>query len=216
MWSEDDVVMVSAIEHYSYCPRQCALIHVEQVFDENVFTLRGRGVHERADEPVSETVGGVQIERALPIWCERLGLYGRADVVEFRADRIPYPVEYKHGPRRQRRHDDLQLCAQAACLEEMFSTAVARGAVYYHSTRRRREVVFTPELRAQMEEIVLLIRQMRRDGRMPPPVNDARCPRCSLADACVPAVIEAGRQAYHRRQLYRAEPIEEAVGRGEP
>jgi CRISPR-associated exonuclease Cas4 len=205
MRSEEDTVMISAIEHYSYCPRQCALIHVEQVFDENVFTLRGQRAHERADVKSWEMVGTTRVERALPLWSERLGLLGRADTIEFRADGSLYPVEYKHGPRRQHAHDDLQLCAQAVCLEEMFGQAVPQGAIYHHTTRRRREVVFTPELRAEMEAIIAAIRFLRRDGRMPPPVNDARCPNCSLADACVPAVLAAGRLAYQARQLYRIE-----------
>src|SRR5438045_1925823 len=112
-WLDDDWVMISGIEHYSYCPRQCALIHVEQVVDENLFTLRGTRAHERADEATWEMDGTTRIERALPIWSERLGITGRTDVVEFRADGSLYPVEYKHGPRKVRKHDDLQLCAQA-------------------------------------------------------------------------------------------------------
>lgn len=215
MWSEDDLVMISAIEHYSYCARQCALIHVEQVYDENVFTLRGSMAHERADSATSEMVGTTRVERALPIWSERLGIYGRADTVEFRADGTLYPVEYKHGPRRQYRHDDLQLCAQAACLEEMFGIKVSAGAIYHHSTRRRREVEFTRELHQDMEEVVARIRWMRAQGRMPPPVNDARCPNCSLLDACMPAALVAGRQAYHLRLLYVAEALpSETAGKG--
>lgn len=205
MFSDDELVMISAIEHYSYCARQCALIHVEQVYDENVFTLRGSRAHERVDTPTWETHGQARIERALPLWSERLGLTGRADGVEFRVDGEIYPVEYKHGPRREKLHDDLQLCAQAACLEEMFGVAVPRGAVYYHSTRRRREVVFTPEMRDAMEQAIHAIRQMKRTGAMPPPANDARCPHCSLWDACVPATLEMGRQAYWWRALFQVE-----------
>src|SRR5437899_10119616 len=93
-WDEDDLIMISALEHYSYCPRQCALIHVEQTFDENLYTLRGRAVHERVDEPVCDFQEGVWVERALPLWSKRLGLIGKADVVEFHGI-TPYPVEYK-------------------------------------------------------------------------------------------------------------------------
>ncbi len=209
MWSDDETVMISAIEHYSYCPRQCALIHVEAIYDENVFTLRGTRAHERADTTTWEMNGTTRIERALPLWSERLGLNGRADTIEFCADGTLYPVEYKHGPRRQHRHDDLQLCAQAACLEEMFGKAVPTGAIYHHTTRRRREVRFTPDLKAEMEEIICQIRAMRQTGTMPPPANDSRCPNCSLVDACVPAVVQAGRVAYHRRQLYAIETLPE-------
>jgi CRISPR-associated exonuclease Cas4 len=205
MWPDDDRVMISAIEHYSYCPRRCGLIHLESIYEENVFTLKGKHAHERVDTLTWETAGTTRVERALPLWSEQWGLIGRADVVEFRADGSLCPVEYKHGPRRRKRHDDLQLCAQAACLEEMFGQSVPVGAIYYVTTRRRREVVFTAALRSEMEEIVRAIRQMQQEGRTPPPVNDARCPNCSLVDACVPAVIEAARLEWHLRELFRVD-----------
>jgi CRISPR-associated exonuclease Cas4 len=184
----DDAIMISALEHYSYCPRQCALIHVEQTFDENLYTLRGQAVHERVDEVVSEVQDGVRIERAVPLWSKRLGLVGKADVIEFHGE-TPYPVEYKHGPRRQREHDDLQLCAQAICLEEMTGKEVHRGAIYHHSSRRRREVVFDQVLRGKVEETVAAIRLMLTDKVIPPPVNDARCRHCSLLESCMPAAV---------------------------
>src|SRR5574340_1559567 len=116
-----DPIPLSALQHYTYCPRQCALIHIEQAFEENVHTLRGRAVHERVDHPGFEERPNMQVERALPVWCERLGLVGKADVVEFLPDGTPYPVEYKHGSRQKIAAialcDDVQLCAQALCLE---------------------------------------------------------------------------------------------------
>jgi CRISPR-associated exonuclease Cas4 len=186
-WNDSDLIMLSALEHYSYCPRQCALIHLEQSYDENVFTLRGRAVHERVDEPEWTVEDGVRIERALPLWCNRLGLTGKADVVEFHGA-TPYPVEYKHGPRREKEHDDLQLCAQALCLEEMTGQPVPRGAIFHHSSRRRREVEFTPLLRQKVEQYVGEIRSMLKTRVLPPAVNDARCKHCSLQDACLPSV----------------------------
>ena len=188
METENDPIMISALEHYSYCPRQCALIHVEQTFDENLYTMRGQAVHERVDEVASEIQEGVRVERAVPLWSKRLGLVGKADVIEFYGE-TPYPVEYKHGPRREREHDDLQLCAQAICLEEMTGKEVPRGAIYHHSSRRRREVVFDSALRAKVEETVVAIRQMFAEKVIPPPVNDARCRHCSLLESCMPAVI---------------------------
>ncbi|MCY3956415.1 MAG: CRISPR-associated protein Cas4 [Nitrospira sp.] len=185
----DDLIMVSALEHWSYCHRQCALIHVEQTFDENLYTMRGRRVHEQVDEVESVTEHGVRVERAMPIWNRRLGLIGKADVVEFHAD-VPYPVEYKHGSRRQREHDDLQLCAQAMCLEEMTGQAVPQGAIYHHKSRRRREVLFTSNLRTQVEETVTAIRALLASKHLPPPVNDQRCEKCSLKEACMPQVLE--------------------------
>lgn len=188
-WREDEVVLVSAIEHYSYCPRQCALIHIEKVFDENLFTLRGRRAHERADTPEECLEDGIVIHRAVPIWSLHLGLQGKTDVLEFWPDGTVYPVEYKHGPRRDQLHDALQLCAQALCLEEMLDISVHKGAVYHHSSHRRREVEFTDEMRTRTVEIVRQIRQMQMEGELPPPVNDARCPNCSLIDACMPGVL---------------------------
>jgi CRISPR-associated exonuclease Cas4 len=123
-------VMISALEHYSYCPRQCALIHIEQTFDENIYTLRGHLAHERVDQTTSRNEDAVRVERGLPLWSKHLGLVGRADVVEF-YDENPYPVEYKQGQRRDWQFEAIQLCAQALCLEEMFGLAVPKGAIYY-------------------------------------------------------------------------------------
>jgi CRISPR-associated exonuclease Cas4 len=192
--TEDDPIMISALEHWSYCPRQCALIHVEQTFDENLYTLRGRAVHKRVDEPVVEEQAGMRIERALPLWSKSLGLVGKGDVVEFHGE-TPYPVEYKHGPHREQEHDDLQLCAQALCLEEMTGQHVPRGAIYHHSSRKRREVEFTPGLRTRVVEVTEAIRTMLKATRLPPPVNDHRCTHCSLQESCMPAVIDEGRRA---------------------
>lgn len=194
MAEDTDPIMISALEHWSYCPRQCALIHVEQTFDENLYTLRGRAVHKKVDEPVAEEQAGVRIERALPLWSKGLGLVGKADVVEFHG-KAPYPVEYKHGPHREQEHDDLQLCAQALCLEEMTGQPVPRGAIYHHSSRKRREVECTPELRAQVAQSIQAIRRMLADKHLPPPVNDQRCTHCSLRESCMPAVVDEGRRA---------------------
>lgn len=203
-WGEDDLVMISALEHYSYCPRQCALIHVEQTFDENLYTLRGRAAHERVDQPVGEFQEGVRVERALPLWSKRLGLIGKSDVVEFHGV-TPYPVEYKHGSKREREHDDLQLCAQGICLEEMTGKPVSRGAIYYHSSRRRREVEFTEALRTDVEASTNAIRKMFNEKTLPPPVNDNRCRHCSLQESCMPAAVgEKERAATLLRTLFIA------------
>ena len=188
---DEEPIMISALEHYSYCPRQCALIHQEQTFDENLYTLRGQVLHKQVDEPEGEVISGVRVERALPLWSHRLGLVGRADVVEFHGE-VPYPVEYKHGPRRQKDHDDLQLCAQALCLEEMTGQPVSKGAIFHHSSRRRREVEFSSVLREQVKRSVYEVRQMLASEVLPPAVNDARCKHCSLQDSCLPAVVAEG------------------------
>lgn len=189
-WAQDDGwpdVPISAIEHYSYCPRQCALIHVEQTFDENLYTIRGAIAHERVESGETSEVGDVRVVRDIPLWSETLGLRGRADVVEFRSDG-PYPVEYKVG-RPHGLHADLQVCAQALCLEEMLGGAVHRGAIYHHAIRRRREVEFTAELRTRTIEVVEAIRGVLMRQHVPPAANDNRCPKCSLLNACLPSVV---------------------------
>jgi len=188
-WSEerDEEVLISAIEHFSYCARQCALIHVEQTFEENVFTMRGEIAHERVDSGDAATPRGVRVVRGIPLWSERLGLRGKADLVEMRADG-PYPVEYKVG-RRHGRHADLQLCAQALCLEEMLGQPVPRGALFYYETRRRTEIAMDAALRRQTMEAVEGIRAMLKAQRLPAARNDARCPNCSLITVCLPHVV---------------------------
>ena len=194
----DDPIMLSALQHYSYCPRQCALIHVEQAFDENVHTMRGNAVHQRVDEPGFESFEGVRSEKALPVWSERLGLIGKCDVVEFYPDGRIYPVEYKHGKKRAKAHDDIQLAAQAICLEEMTGKPVTHGAIYHHTSRRRREVAITDALRRQVEETVGAIRTLLVSGKLPLPVNDARCKECSLKEICQPHALA---DKTHQREI---------------
>ncbi|MDH7600656.1 MAG: CRISPR-associated protein Cas4 [Armatimonadota bacterium] len=188
-WLDEELVAVSAVEHYSYCPRQCALIYVECVYEDNEFTLRGSFAHARADESDETVDGQVLIERALPIWSDEYGLVGRADVVEIHPDGTILPVEYKVTPKNKMRHAEFQLCAQAICLEEMFGRAVLRGATYSSSSHQRREVVFTQELRNKTLEIVELVRSLIINKDVPPPVDDARCHNCSLVHVCFPSEV---------------------------
>lgn len=187
-WRDDELVMISALEHWSYCPRQCGLIHLEATYDENLFTLRGQRLHRSVDLAGDVQEGGVRHVRALPLFCESLGMTGRADLVEFPED-VPYPVEYKAGSRRPHAHEALQLCAQAICLEEMLGVATPAGAIYFHGSRKRVEVRFDAGLRARVAEAVAAVRQMLAGDRLPPAANDARCPNCSLFDACLPGVV---------------------------
>jgi len=188
---DKEPIMISAIQHWSYCPRQCGLIHVEQVFDDNVHTMRGNVEHERVDDPGFEVREGVRVERALPVWSDELGLVGKCDIVEFHPDGIVYPIEYKHGKKREKSHDDLQLAAQAICLEEMTGKTVPAGAIFHHGSRRRREVIITPELRGQVKEIVSNIREMLDSGKLPPPAADSRCKECSLLEICQPRALDS-------------------------
>jgi len=183
----DIVVLISAIEHYSYCPRQCALIHVERTYDDNVYTVRGSLAHQRVDQGVETLQGDVCIKRSLTLWSDRLGIRGKADLVEFRPEG-PYPVEYKVGKRRGK-HADLQLCAQALCLEEMLGVPVPAGAIYIHRTRRRQEIAIGPDLCRHTIAVIGEIRAMLVAEHLPPVLNDARCRHCSLKDACLPHVV---------------------------
>ena len=186
-----DLIPLSALQHWAYCPRQCGLIHLEQAFADNIHTARGQAVHRLVDEPGYEMKAAVKVERALPLWSDTLGLVGKADLVEFHPDGTVFPVEFKHGRKRQKLYDDIQLAAQALCLEEMLGRPVPRGAIYHASSHRRREVAITPELRRLVEETAQAIRAMLASGRLPPPANDARCRECSLLELCQPGPIAA-------------------------
>ncbi len=199
-------IAISALQHYAYCPRQCALIHVEQVFDDNVYTARGQAVHRLVDTPGYEIKSGVKVERALPLWSDQLGLIGKADVVEFHPGGAVFPVEFKHGRKREKIHDDIQLAAQAMCLEEMLGVTVPLGAIYHASNHRRREVAITPDLRSVVKATVAAVRQMMDKGTLPPPVNDERCRACSLIDACQPAALaDPARLKRMQGELFTAE-----------
>jgi CRISPR-associated exonuclease Cas4 len=201
----DNYVLISALQHYTYCPRQCALIHVEQTFEENLFTLRGQRLHERVNVPEYELIEGVRVERALPLWCHRLGLTGSADVVEFTADGTPYPVEYKSGPRKPRDADNVQLCGQAFCLEEMFDRPVPAGAIFHHSSKRRREVQFDEALRSLVVESINQVRQLLAARKVPPPVADERCSGCSLIETCMPYAVQNFARAAKSNNPFRVD-----------
>lgn len=186
-WDERIDVPIAALEHYSYCPRQCALIHVEQTFEENLFTIRGSLVHERADSGRISTQGDVRILRAVPLWSDRYGLVGRADVVELHASG-PVPVEYKSG-RKAHPHAAIQLCAQVLCLEEMFDAEIPVGGLYLAAARRRLTIQLDASLRARTVAIIEAVRSVLESQEVPAAPNDARCPACSLLNACLPSVV---------------------------
>ncbi len=206
-YDEDDLIQLSALQHYIFCPRQCALIHIEQVWSENILTAEGRLMHERAHEEGSEKRGDVRIERGLPIRSLRLGLSGKADVVEFHrqleGNWLPYPVEYKHGKPKPDDSDRIQLCAQALCLEEMLETAVPEGALFYGKTRHRHDVIFDEALRAETESIAKAVHELLDDGCTPPPVYSGRCESCSLLEQCMPRTIQKRRtvSSYLKRMV---------------
>lgn len=190
---DDDLIPLSALQHYLYCPRQCALIHVERLWAENQHTAEGRVLHERTDLPRSERRRGVRSVSAMPLSEPRLGIAGVADMVEFHADEggeRPYPVEYKRGRPKAHRADEVQLCAQAMCLEAMLGKRIDEGALYYGKTRRRVVVAFDELLRALTTQVIASTRELFESGRTPTASYEARrCDQCSLIHLCQPRLL---------------------------
>lgn len=194
--AEGDPLPISALNHLLFCDRRCALIHIEGVFVENASTLAGRLAHEAADTPGYSTERGIRMVRALPLYSRRLRLAGRADIVEFHPEAPgrdrPCPVDYKRGKRRRWENDDIQLCAQALCLEEMLDAAVPRGAIFHAASKRRREVVFTKALRTITEGAAEDLHRLMAAGAIPPAKLLPRCDGCSLREICMPELGQLG------------------------
>ena len=185
--SVEPVVPISAIEHFAYCPRQCALIHCDGVWSDNEHTVRGSREHRRVDSGAHRRERGRTVFRSIPLWSETLGLSGRADAVEVGADDSVCPVEYKAGVRHGTTAD-LQLCAQAMCLEEMLGVEIPHGCVWYGTPRRRTTVRFSIALRDEVRGIVAEIRSQLVTGALPEPVDDERCNECQLLHHCLPGL----------------------------
>ncbi|MGH9525737.1 MAG: CRISPR-associated protein Cas4 [Terriglobales bacterium] len=184
-------VPLSAVNQFLFCQRRAALIHNDGIFIENEHTIVGALAHEHADLPGYETAAGVTLLRALPVFSDRLGLSGKCDIVEHHPDGGLYPVEYKKGRRRRFDNDDAQLCAQALCLEEMTGRAVPAGAIFFATTKRRREVRFTAELRRLTEDAVGALHELLAPGQAPPAVLKPACQECSLYAVCLPQLTAA-------------------------
>ncbi|WP_374943875.1 CRISPR-associated protein Cas4 [Sphingomonas sp.] len=203
---EDDLVPISALQHQLFCPRQCALIHLEQQWLEDGATAEGRILHERVDDGGADKRRGVRTVRGIALRSMALGVTGKADAVELHGrapDLRPYPVEYKRGQPKTHRADDVQLCAQAMCLEEMFGAEVPEGALFYARLRRRTAVAFDAELRALTTATALAVRTMLESRITPAPVPMPGCARCSLEPLCRPDAIAARRsvERWLARQL---------------
>ena len=194
MVSEADFIPLSALQHYAFCPRQCALIHVEQLWLENAHTAEGRIMHETAHSGDSRMRDGVRIVTDLPLCSRRLGVSGKADVVEFHregAGWTPFPVEYKKGaPKGHAEADAVQVCAQALCLEEMLGVSLTTAAIYYGAQRRRRDVALDAALRDKTAAVARATHELFACGRTPPPERRPHCKSCSLAEACLPDLLE--------------------------
>jgi CRISPR-associated exonuclease Cas4 len=202
-YTQDDLLPLSGIQHFLFCRRQWALIHVEQQWKENALTAEGRIMHKRADDPFfTETRNGVIIARSVPVASYRLGLSGICDVVEFTESpdgvRLPgrdglylaAPIEYKRGKEKHDHSDETQLCAQAMCLEEMLSIAIAKGYLYYGETRHRLEIEFTTELRRLVKDMSDEMHNYFSRGYTPKVKTHKGCRSCSLADVCLPVLNE--------------------------
>lgn len=194
MYTEDDLLPISGLQHLIFCERQCALIHIEQAWAENRFTAEGRIMHERVHNADRESRGDIRVEYGMPLRSLRLGLVGQADVVEFHRKKqkdgkelwLPFPVEYKRGRPKKDNSDRVQLCAQAMCLEEMLKTSIPGGALFYGKTRRRQDVVFDPLLREETEHAARRFHELVRRGETPKAVYQKRCEKCSMVDLCLP------------------------------
>jgi CRISPR-associated exonuclease Cas4 len=220
----DSLVPLSALNALLYCDCRAALRHLDMLYVHNEHTRQGDILHRRSDRAGVERRRGVRTERGLWIASRRLGLYGRADLVEFHRPpgrrkpgaslvEVPLPVEYKHGRRRRWSNDDVQLCAQGLCLEEMLGRPVPEGAIYHAQSKVRRTVVFTSELRTQTEAAVARLHELLASGVIPPAVLKPRCRGCSLRGHCLPeAFAHPRRLATLRAALFRPEFSDPAVG----
>jgi CRISPR-associated exonuclease Cas4 len=207
VFDEEDLLPISALQHFMFCPRRCALVHIEQVWMENQLTVEGDILHERVDELGRESRATLIVSHGVGIRSLRLGLTGKVDVIEFRLSAdglggctlarkegcwIPYPIEYKRGSPRRGFGDDIQVCAQALCLEEMLQCPVPAGAIYYAATRKRREIPFDAPLRAQTTTAISGLRSLIAASVVPPPVYAKKCDTCSLFDLCQPKLPDSG------------------------
>jgi len=206
MYSEEDYIQLSSVQHYVFCPRQCGLMYVEDLWAENVFTARGKVLHERVDHGDDETRGDLRVVRGLNIYSRRLGLSGKADVVEFHekdGENIPFPVEYKSGKPKRDISDLAQVCAQAPCLEEMTLTPVREAAIYYGKPRRRLLVELDDDLRKRTEKIIADVHAMIKARTVPPGHREKKCETCSIYGYCMPG---AGNRklAHYIEELFTA------------
>lgn len=184
---EAEFIPISALQHYVFCPRQCALIHLDRRWRENRLTAQGRVLHDRVDTGLKGLHKGSRIERNVPLISFKWGLRGFADVVEVRNESHPYPIEYKRGRRKTSMADEIQLCAQTLCLEEMMGTNISEGAIFYGQERRRKEVCFDDTLRKVTLETVSAVKNMFKHGQTPKSIySNQKCSQCSLIEVCQP------------------------------
>lgn len=195
MFNEDELLPISALQHLVYCERQCALIHVERLWEENVFTIEGAHLHDRVHRDEIEKRPGVRIVRSLRLRSLQYGIAGIADVVEFHENDTPYIVEYKRGKSKPDKCDEVQICAQALCLEEMMNIEIAKGSIFYGQPRRRQEISFSRELRDLTFLLIKRFREMTSNKTLPKAVYGKKCTRCSLIEKCMPTISDGHKSA---------------------
>lgn len=200
------LIPLSALQHFVFCPRQCALIHNEQAWADNYLTAQGNALHERVDSGVPETRKGIRYERSVHVCAEQLGVSGILDLVEY--DTVSgslKPVEYKRGKPKPHLADEIQLCAQALCLEEMTGQTIHEASLWYGQTRHRHAVVLTETLRATTRQIIQQTQTLLEQGNTPPPQYGKHCKACSLLDECQPQLYEKDRSQHYNQSLFSQE-----------
>lgn len=217
MYAEGDLLSISALQHLMFCERRCALVHIESVWEENIFTAEGHSVHDKVHDAAGESRTELRIVRSLRLVSFRLGLSGVADVVEFHKGETgiklngaegywqAFPVEYKRGILKHDTSFEVQLCAQAICLEEMLNCSIEAGAIFYGKSRRRRDVRFTPTLRTMTEEAAQKLHQLFESRKTPRAKYQKKCDSCSLYETCMPKVTGIAKDVNH----YLAKALEE-------
>lgn len=197
------LIPLSALQHYAFCPRQCALIHNEQAWADNYLTAQGNLLHKRVDSGEPETRNGIRFERSVMVSAEKLGITGKLDLMEkdLKTGKLT-PVEYKKGKTKSDNWDKIQLCAQGLCLEEMTGKTVCEGYLWYWQTRKREYVAFDNELRQQTLEIINEVRLVFTSGGLPKPQYEKKCQACSLIDICNPKLIQNDNSAHYINLLF--------------
>lgn len=200
---DEKLIPLSALQHFAFCPRQCALIHNEQAWAENWLTAQGQVLHQRVDRGTPETRKGVRYERGVLVSAELLGITGKLDLVEVDLSTGDMkPVEYKRGKPKKDNWDRIQLCAQALCLEEMSGRAVKSGALWYWQTRHRDDVLLTDQLRDETRQVIAEVRALLTSGGTPKAVYEKKCDACSLFDLCNPKLLGRDTSARYVDRLF--------------
>ncbi len=211
MYQESDYLLLSGLQHFCFCPRQCAFIHLEQLWSENFLTASGRILHEKVHSGLGESRQCMRIERDLKIASSVLGMTGKTDAVEFYSDGTVIPIEYKHGKPKEDSSDEIQLCAQVMCLEEMLDVRISQGALFYFKVRKRVPVVISPELRQKTFSVAESFHELIQKGKTPAAQYEKKCDSCSFIEECFPESVGRNKsvEMYIKRRLANAIMLDE-------